>query len=304
MDDTERRADCIKPVAKQERIVPNLSAPHAIVSASSPRFRHLPSTQRQDTHSSPFRLDPSSSHSIEILPCQATNTGTQNLSKRISYSDHKMIACNIDLTTPQSLKPDSRNAWNSYGHLYDRQREKIPMFQGVRDRNLARGYDVPVSESLELQSQYNGTMCSVPDTNNMLEGKANLTNEEEAQIQCHFFDAAVENPQGNNRTPISDIREDFRQAIPAYMGYQTTSDTHRRRLQPSNTSLGFIQSPYFHKARELIGSLRPVSASPDSESWQGGDVLAQKAVQSSEPSRASVDINEGLRGFWRSNKLF
>lgn len=269
------------------------------------RQSHDSPPQYQNAHFESLRADLSSSHGTEQRPRQSISASSRFSSKQRSQASHATLASNLNPAAPQTLRADSRNAWNMYGHLYDHQREGHPTTRLDRDRLGVLGRIVPTPKTPRAQSQIYSGMYSTLGTNDVLEDRAHGSNERETEVIDDNFVAAVENPSNSLPSPGStelNSLEDLDRATTNQMADPSSfNDRIFAPLRPDDSGSSVRSSFVNDIYRPMVS---PASFSPDLGTQDRDPVLPWRTIQRRKPSLATDIVCDGLEGFWKPNKLY
>ena len=249
------------------------------------------------------RADLSSSHGIEHQPPHSISTSSRLSSQQRSHPSHAMLKSNMDPATPQAAEADSRNAWNMYGHLYDRQREGQPMPWLNRGQLKSLGRNLPIPETPRDQIQLYSGMYSTPGTNGILEDRANGSQEREAEEMYGGVLGAAEDPSKSLPSPGVNSLEELDQATTIHTDQPSF---HDETFAPSlpNDSASSVRSSFINNIHRRMASPAAVSLSPDIRTQPREPVSHWRTLQRRKPSLVSDSVGDDLQGFWKPNKLY
>ena len=252
------------------------------------------------------RADLSPSHGIERRPPppHSISTSSQLSSKPRSHLSHAMRASSINPATPQTSEADSRNPWNMYGHLYDRQREGHPMPWLHRGQLKPLSRNVPFPETPRDQIQKCSGTYSTPGTNAVVEDRANGSQEREAEEINGDLLAAAEDPSESLPSPGVNSLEELDRATTTHTADQPSF--HGETLAPSlpNDSASSFRSRFVNNIHRPMASPAAVSFSPNIRTQHQAPISNWRTTQRQEPSHAIDSVGDNLKGFWKPNRLY
>lgn len=251
------------------------------------------------------RADLSSSRGIEHRPPHSISTSSRLSSQQRSHPSHTMLESNMNPATPQASEADSRNAWNMYGHLYDRQREGRPTPWLNKGQLKSLGRNISMPETPRDQTQLYSGMYSTPGTNDVLENGNHGSNGRETEVIDDDFIAAAENPSKSLLSSGMNSLEEVDRAASNHMAAdQSSFDDEVFAPPPLNDSAGSFPYSFVNNIHRLMASPAAVSFSPDIRTQQQGPLLHWTRLQRRKPSLASDSVGDELEGFWKPNKLY
>ncbi|MDI1488342.1 MAG: hypothetical protein OHK93_007617 [Ramalina farinacea] len=215
-----------------------------------------------------------------------------------------MLKSNMNPATPQASAADSRNAWNRYGHLYDRQREERPTPWFNKGQLKSLGRNMPIPETPKDQIQNYSAMYSTPGTNNVLENGTRGSNGRETEVIDDDLIAAAEDPSKSLLSPGPNSLEELDRAASNHMADPSSFDEEIFAPPQPNDSAGSFRSPFVSNIHRPMASPAAVSFSPDIRTQHREPILNWRTMQRREPSSASHSIGDDLEGFWKPNKLY
>ena len=250
------------------------------------------------------RADLSSSRGIEHRPPHSISTSSRLSSQQRSHPSHALLKSNMNPATPQASEADSRNAWNMYGHLYDRQREERPTALLNKGQLKSLGRNIPIPETPRDQIQLYSGMYSTPGTNDVLENGNYGYNREEIEVIDNDFIAATVETSKSLPSPGLNSLEELDRATSNHIADQSSFDDEIVAPRLPNDSAGSFRPSFVNNIHRPIASPAAVSFSPDIRTQHREPVLSWRTIQRREPSSASHSVGDRLEGFWKPNKLY
>ena len=270
----------------------------------SPARHSHNSPQHPSVHFNWSRPDLGSSHGTEHRPPHSISAGPRSSSKQRSYSSYAMLTGNMNPATPQTSEADSRNAWNMYGHLYDRQREghRMPWLNEGQFKDLKR--NIPFPETPRDQIQKHSGMYSTPGTNGIREDRANGSRQREAEEVYGELIAAAEDPSKSLPSPGVNSLEELDGATTSHIADQDSLDNEIFAPPLPNGSASSFRSSSVNNIHRPMVSPAAVSFSPDVRTQYREPVLPWRTIQRRKSSLASDTVGDDLEGFWKPHKLY